>query len=56
MGNVDIGKILKEHSIPYFEKNGKIFADTMLAGTELFEEVEELTGISREKLYKWLGY
>lgn len=56
MGNVAIGKILKAHSIPYYEKNGRIFADSMLAGTEVFEEMKDLTGISRKKLYEWLGY
>ncbi len=56
MENLAIEKILKAHSVPYYEKNGRIFADSMLAGTEIFEEVEDVTGFSKKKLYEWLGY
>lgn len=56
MGNKNIKKILDAHSVPNFEKGGRIYADSMLAGSGLFEEVEDLTGWSMEKLWEWLGY
>lgn len=56
MTNTKIAKILDMHSVPYFEKDGKIFADSMIAGTETFEEVEDLTGASKSELLAWLGY
>lgn len=49
-------KILESHSVPYFTKDGRIYADSMQAFTELFEEVEDLTDFSRSELYSWLGY
>lgn len=51
-----IKKILDAHSVPNFEKEGRIYADSMLAGSNLFEEVEDMTGWDLEKLRAWLGY
>jgi len=51
-----IAKILDLHSVPHFTKDGRIYADSMQAFTELFEEVEDLTDFSRSELYSWLGY
>lgn len=56
MTNEKICKILGLHSVPYFVKDGRVFADSMLSGTETFEIVEDLTNISRRALYFWLGY
>lgn len=51
-----IAKILALHSVPFFLKGGRIYADAMIAGTALFEEVEDLTDYTRSQLYTWLGY
>lgn len=51
-----IGKILDKHNIPYKTENGHIIADTMTAGTALFEETVDLTNYSKHDLYIWLGY
>lgn len=51
-----IKKILDAHSVPNFEKEGHIYADSMISGSGLFEEVEDLTGWSMKKLRAWLGY
>lgn len=56
MKNETIRKILELHSIPCYEQNGRVYADTMLSGSEIFEEVEDLTGWTRKQLYDWLGY
>ncbi len=56
MENRKIKKILDAHSVPNFEKEGRIYADTMLSGSDLFEEVEDMTGLSMERLRAWLGY
>lgn len=51
-----IRQILKDHSVPHYELNGSIFADSMIGGTELFEEVINVTNMSRAELLRWLGY
>ena len=51
-----IEKILISHSVPYFVKDGHIFADSMMSGTELFEVVEDLTALTKKQLYELLGY
>jgi hypothetical protein len=51
-----IANILDAHSVPYFIKNGRIYADTMVAFSALFESVEDLTGWTRSQIYAWLGY
>ena len=56
MTNNQIIKILNAYSIPYYEKDGRIFADSMLSGTSRFEEVEDFTGCTKKQLYEWLGY
>lgn len=56
MCNEKIIRILELHHIPYYEKNGEVFADSMIAYTELFQEVENVTGWSKRQLYDWLGY
>lgn len=48
--------ILISHSIPFYEKNGEIFADSMLAHTEMFQYVENVSRWSKRELYVWLGY
>ena len=56
MRNEAIRKILEDHSIPCYEKDGHIFADTMIAGSSVFEDVEDLTGCTRKQIYEWIGY
>lgn len=51
-----ISKILNQHSVPFKILNGRIYADSMQAGTKLFEAVEDLTDSSPENLFEWLGY
>ena len=47
---------LDEHGVPCFITRGHIYADTMCANAALFEEVEDLTGYTRARLFAWLGY
>lgn len=56
MDQSKIIKILDAHSVPYYESNGRIYADSMLSGTELFEKVENVTDWTCEMLFDWLGY
>lgn len=56
MSNEKIARILDQHSIPHYIENGRIYADCMIAGTQVFEEVEDMTGCSKNELYDWLGY
>jgi hypothetical protein len=49
-------QILKNHSIPYYKRNNKIFVDSMVNGTRLFEEVHDVTLWTRTQLFDWLGY
>ena len=51
-----IKQILDAHGVPHYEKDGSIYADSMIAGTDVFEHVENVTKWSREKLFSWLGY
>lgn len=51
-----IAHILDTHSVPYFIKNGRIYADIMVAFSALFEGVEDLTDWTRSQIYAWLGY
>lgn len=51
-----IAEILTLHSIPYRIEEGRIYADTMSAGSGLLEEVEDLTGYRYHQLMAWLGY
>ena len=56
MTNTMIAKLLAQHSVPYYEQDGHIYADTMCSGLAVFEDVEDLTGFSRSELLNWLGY
>ena len=51
-----IEQILKNHGIPYYKRNGNIYADSMISGTARFEYVENVTTWTRTKLFAWLGY
>ncbi len=51
-----IARILDNHSVPYYTESGRIYADCMMAGTALFEEVADLTDCTPEALRIWLGY
>lgn len=51
-----IKSILDDHGVPNYIVNGRIYADSMIASTDTFEVVEDLTNYSRAKLYAWLGY
>ena len=56
MTNQQIGKMLELHSVPFYEENGHIYADSMIAFTQLWDKVEDLTNYSRRQLLDWLGY
>lgn len=51
-----IAKILKNHNVPFYIKNNRIYADSMMGGTVEFETVEDLTEFTKVNLYNWLGY
>lgn len=51
-----IAKILDLRSIPYFTENDRIYADSMIVGTEIFENVEDVTNWTPQALSEWLGY
>lgn len=51
-----IERILKQHSVPYYIENDRIYVDSMLAGTELFAETEDVTDWTLGQLRDWLGY
>ena len=51
-----IKRILDNHGVPYYTNGGSIYADSMEAGTALFEKVENVTAWTRSQLYTWLGY
>lgn len=51
-----ITAILKQHGVPFYEQNGRIYADSMISGTETFEEVEDVTEWTFGELLGWLGY
>lgn len=48
--------ILDLHGVPFKEKNGRVLADSMIAGTQIFERMEDVTDWSPRKLRVWLGY
>ena len=56
MTNQQIGRMLNLHSVPFYEENGHIYADSMLAKHQLWDVVEDLTNYSRRQLLDWLGY
>ncbi len=56
MTNTQIQEILDQHSIPNYISGNHIFADSMYGGTAIFEEVFDLTGMTKSELYHFLGY
>lgn len=56
MENKKLLSILKSHNVPCYECGGKVFADTMISGKPVFEEVDDLTGYTLPQLREWLGY
>ena len=56
MNIIEIIKILNLHSVPHYEKDGRIYVDSMIGGTDLFEIVDDVTEWSYKKLRLWLGY
>lgn len=51
-----IKQILDLHSVPHYEEDGRIYADSMDAAKSLFEEVEDVTNWTKSHLAAWLGY
>lgn len=51
-----IKQILDLHSVPHYEADGRIYADSMISGTDLFQEVEDVTDWTKSQLFAWLGY
>lgn len=51
-----IRKILDLHGVPNYTQNGSLYADSMISGKKLFEEVENVTDWTKNQLYIWLGY
>jgi len=51
-----ISKILSAHGVPHYIRDGRVYADSMISGTEKFEIVEDCTDWSRKRLLSWLGY
>ena len=56
MLSTTIKAILNTHGVPYFEKDGRIYADSMIAYTKPFEYIEDVTDWSKQQLFSWLGY
>jgi hypothetical protein len=51
-----ISKILDYHGVPFFVKDNRIYADSMICGTKLFEETVDVTEYTLKDLAIWLGY
>lgn len=51
-----ITKVLTQHSIPFQIECNRVYADSMLGGTKIFEQVMDVTDWTKSKLYAWLGY
>lgn len=49
-------KILEAHSVPYKMVGEHILADSMLSGTEIFDETLDVTKLTKAELLAWLGY
>ena len=56
MSNSQIKRLLDAHNILTYEVNGCIYADSMIVGTEAFECVDDMTGLSKKLILEWLGY
>lgn len=51
-----IGKILKMHYVPFKILNDRIYADSMIAGTYIFEKTVDMTDKTLSEIYEFLGY
>lgn len=51
-----ICKILNMHYVPFKILNGRIYADSMIGGTDIFEVTVDMTHKSLSEVYEWLGY
>ena len=56
MTTAQIKRILDAHGVDYYERDGRVYADSMEAGARMFERVEDVTEWSAKKLRDWLGY
>lgn len=56
MSITTIINILEQHSVPYFIKDNRVYADSMVAFSQPFETVIDMTDYTRSQLYAWLGY
>ena len=56
MTEKQITTILKQHSVPYMIKDGRILADSMQAFTPVFYETVDVTNYTMRRLLDWLGY
>ena len=56
MTEKQITTTLRQHSVPYMIQNGRILADSMEAGTALFQATVDVTNYTKGQLYAWLGY
>ena len=53
----ELTRILTKHGINYTVAGGKVIAiDEYSINGEIFTELQDLTHISKERLYDWLGY
>jgi hypothetical protein len=53
----ELTRILTKHGITYTVLGGKVVAiDEYSINGEIFTELQDLTNISKERLYDWLGY
>lgn len=56
MTTLQIKRILDLHGVPHYEKDGHIYADSMISGNKTFEEVLDVTNWTKSHLAAWLGY
>ena len=56
MAEKQITTILKQHSVPYMIRDGRILADSMIAFTPLFAETVDVTNYTMRQILAWLGY
>lgn len=56
MENKKILSVLRNHNVPCYEHDGRVYADTMTSGKPVFEEVDDLTGYTFSQIREWLGY
>lgn len=56
MSVFQISRVLEGHGVPFYIQGNRIFADSMVAFTAIFEEVVDVTNYTPEQLRAWLGY